>query len=68
MRVTYDVQVDAMYIYLHDDPDGPPGNVTRTEELTPSIMIDYDKDGKPLGVEILNAAQHFPKTFRGIGA
>jgi hypothetical protein len=44
--------VEASYTDL--TPGGiPDGGVARTVEVTPSILVDIDADGKPLGVEVI---------------
>jgi uncharacterized protein YuzE len=41
----------AAYIYL----SGRKGRKSvRTEEFRPNLFIDYAKDGKPLGIEVLS--------------
>lgn len=65
MNVTYDETVDAMYIYLHGGSKDAVGTVVKTERLESDVVIDYDKDGKVLGVEILNASRKFPCEFWG---
>ena len=56
MKVEYDTQVDAAYIYLeHPLEDGA---VDHTISLTDDIHLDVDAEGKILGVEILNAHKH----------
>jgi hypothetical protein len=39
----------AAYLRL----EGPRANVTRTSEAAPLSLIDYDDDGRALGLEIL---------------
>ena len=54
MKFEYDRDVDAAYIYLqHPIKDG---EVKNTVELD-NINLDYDKDGKLVGIEILNASR-----------
>ncbi|HLD05231.1 MAG TPA: DUF2283 domain-containing protein [Candidatus Nanoarchaeia archaeon] len=47
MRITYDPDADAMYIYLKE------GTVDKTQEMGENTNIDLDKKGEVLGVEIL---------------
>jgi len=63
MRITLDRQVDAAYIYL----SGPllSGSVARTYPCDPyeagaEINLDFDADGRLLGIEILDASKHLP--------
>ena len=53
MKFEYDKEVDAGYIYLDDSVDG----VDKTIELNDDIIVDFDKNGKLLGIEILNASK-----------
>ena len=56
MKISYDPEVDALYIKLRDD-------VARTERLSDDVAIDYDADGTVAGIEILSAKQSaFPDT------
>ena len=48
MRITYDAQVDALYISFRDT------KVT-TKPLGEGIAVDYDAEGHLAGVEILDA-------------
>ena len=49
MKITYDPDADAFYLYLVDIPDG---GVDRSEEVAPSTVLDFDGEGNLLGVEI----------------
>jgi len=49
MNVSYNKRANAVYIQLNDhDPD-------KTQMLTESVYIDYDKNGEVSGIEILHA-------------
>jgi uncharacterized protein YuzE len=55
MKFEYDEEADAAYVYLvHPIKDGQAAN---TVELTEKIALDFDSEGKLLGVEILNASK-----------
>ena len=45
--VRYDAEADAVYVRLND------GRYERTEELDDCRNIDYDADGRAIGVEFL---------------
>lgn len=47
MRITYDKKADATYIYFSEAP------VAYTKELGLERYMDYDKEGKPRGIEFL---------------
>jgi len=50
MRITYDPEVDALYIRFKE------GTVT-TQHLAEGIAADYDADGHLAGIEILDALE-----------
>lgn len=47
--VTYDADVKALYIQFSD------ADVLETVELAKGVYLDVDKDGQPVGFEILHA-------------
>jgi uncharacterized protein YuzE len=51
MQINYDPQVEAIYIQLRA------GEVDDTLEAGQYIYVDVDKDGVPLGLEILFAGR-----------
>ena len=51
MKVTYDPEVDVLRILLRDTP------VDESDEDKPGIILDYDKEGNVIGIEVLNASQ-----------
>jgi uncharacterized protein YuzE len=60
MKITYDADADAAYVYLVDSI--PTGGVAQTRsamlELDRAfIAFDFDADGKILGLEILGASR-----------
>ncbi len=54
MKIEYDKDVDAGYIYLVNEIKD--GEAVKTIELDSNIILDFDKDGKLLGIEVLNAS------------
>jgi uncharacterized protein YuzE len=52
MRLTYDPAADLLYLYLTDRASGAP-EVARTKEAAEGLMLDYDAEGRVIGVEIL---------------
>jgi uncharacterized protein YuzE len=65
VRVTYDSTVDAAYIYLADSIRV--GEVAHTEPGDPGhaygVNLDFAKDGRLLGIEVLDASKRLPETF-----
>jgi uncharacterized protein YuzE len=64
MKVTYDPEVDALYIRLSDEQ---PVEVT-TQRLSEDVAINYAPDGRIVGIEILDASEYISglKTERKI--
>ncbi len=59
MKVEYDKEVDAAYIYLkYPIKDG---EAKQTIELNRDLIIDLDAEGNPIGIEILNASKMLNK-------
>ena len=57
MRITFDKEADAAYIYFKNIF---PGEVKTTISLNESVNIDLDEEGKTLGIEILEASKNLP--------
>lgn len=53
MRITYDAQVDAMYIRFLDG-----SFQTTTHRLSEDVAINYAPDGRIVGIEILDASAY----------
>jgi uncharacterized protein YuzE len=51
MKVTYDPEVDVLRILFRDAP------IDESDEDKPGIILDYDKDGNIVGLEVLNASK-----------
>jgi uncharacterized protein YuzE len=51
MKVIYDPEVDVLRVLFRDAP------VEESDEDKPGIILDYDKDGNVVGLEVLNASQ-----------
>lgn len=52
MKIHYDPKVDAVYIKLAK------GKYEVSREISDSIVVDEDKKGKVLGIEILDAKKN----------
>jgi uncharacterized protein YuzE len=51
MKVTYDPEVDVLGILFRDAP------IDESDEDKPGVILDYDKEGNIIGMEVLNASQ-----------
>ncbi len=59
MKVTYDKEADAAYIYLKDKIEK--GEVKNTISMNENIILDFDSNKKLIGIEILSASKVVPK-------
>lgn len=51
MKVTYDPEVDVLRILFRNVP------IEESDEDKPGVILDYDKDGNVVGMEVLNASE-----------
>jgi len=51
MKITYDKEVDALNVSIR------PGTVAKTVEVASEVMLDIDKKGRVLNLEILGASE-----------
>ena len=58
MKITYDPDADAMYIRLKE------GKVNKTKEVDKNTILDYDKDGNVIGIEILFVKERMPQLLK----
>lgn len=66
IKITYEKFTDMAYIYLKD-PIEPGESATTYEvdakELKHSIILDIDKDGRLLGIEVFEASSMLPQAL-----
>lgn len=55
MEITYDPEADALNLTFKK------GKVAKTIELAPEIILDLDKKGNPLYLEIVGASEKIGK-------
>lgn len=55
VRVEYDDKADAMYIWLRR------AKYDVSEELAENVIIDLDKNGRIVGIEVLDASKNLGK-------
>jgi len=55
MRIHYDKENDAMYIRFSES------KYFESNEIKNGIIIDYDKKGKMIGLEILDVEKNLPR-------
>jgi uncharacterized protein YuzE len=56
MRLKVDQKADALYLSLSDAP------ASRSEEVSPGIIVDYDEQDRVVGVEMLYLSKRAPDT------
>ncbi len=51
MKAHYDPEVDALAISWGN------ASIEESDEVEPGVILDYDKDGNVVGIEVLNASK-----------
>jgi len=54
MKVSLDEQADALYIRFEE------AKIAESEEVSPGVMLDFDAQGRVVGIEMLNVKQRLP--------
>lgn len=66
-KLTYDREVDAAYIYIADIAPGEVANTVTYDDMPTSVHgdvnLDFDRNGKLLGIEILGASKILPSNM-----
>lgn len=52
MKVTYDPQTDTVRVIFSGAP------IEESDEDKPGLILDYDKEGRIVGLEVLDASKH----------
>ncbi len=65
MKLTYDDEADAAYVYLRDQDAEIPPKVAKTISCNEPfikrlINLDFDSDGRLIGIEVLHAQSVLP--------
>ena len=58
MNINYDKVADAIYMTLRK------GKVSKTVEMQDRVIVDVDKKGNILGIELLDAGNQLQKNMR----
>ncbi|QQS55451.1 MAG: DUF2283 domain-containing protein [Candidatus Competibacteraceae bacterium] len=51
MKLEFDPEADAVYLELID------AEIEASKEVQPGIILDYDLEGRVVGIEVLHARQ-----------
>ena len=54
MKLKVDQDADALYLTLSEAPS------SRSEEVSPGIIVDYDEHGRVVGIEMLYLSKRAP--------
>jgi uncharacterized protein YuzE len=54
MRIEFDQEADALYVQIHE------AYVAHIKEIEEGVIIDFDENGKVIGMEILDITKRFP--------
>ena len=57
MKVTYDKRTDSLSVILKDD-----AAVIESDEGKPGVILDYDRQGNLVSLEILDASKRVTET------
>ncbi|MBN2367904.1 DUF2283 domain-containing protein [Candidatus Woesearchaeota archaeon] len=55
MEITFDKDADAMYIKLRE------GEFSKNKKIDDLTIVDMDKEGNLLGIELLDVSKRIPK-------
>ncbi|MBO9361276.1 MAG: DUF2283 domain-containing protein [Thermoflexus sp.] len=59
MKIEYDPLHDLLYIWL-----GAPGEkAARTEWIAPGVHVDFNREGRLIGIEVLDASEQLGRTL-----
>jgi uncharacterized protein YuzE len=58
IRTSYDPEADAMFVWFC--PEGVKS--ARTEEVSPGIMLDFDGEGRVIGIEVLDVSERMNRS------
>ncbi len=53
MKIEFDAVRDLLYLYF-DEPDA---RAVETKTISPGVHADFNKDGKLIGIEIIDASE-----------
>ena len=56
MKITYNKETDSLYFRLSDQPS------TESSEVVPDVVLDFDAEGRLVGIDMDHASQHVDVT------
>lgn len=58
MKFSYDKKTDALYLRFNEKP------VFESDQISDNLILDYDKAGRIIALEILNASKKMAKDIK----
>jgi uncharacterized protein YuzE len=58
MKIKYDKEVDVLYIQFSEE------KIMESDEDKPGIILDFDKNGNVVGIEMLQASKQMPQPMK----
>lgn len=55
MKIEYDKEADALYIRIQEK------FISRTQEVSDGVNLDFDEEGRLIGIEVLDAAKRYSR-------
>jgi uncharacterized protein YuzE len=56
MKVSYDAEADALFVRFSDE------KIMGSEETRPGLIVDLDREGRIVAIEMLDVRQQLPPT------
>jgi len=53
MKIEYSKEEDAIYVSFKEE------YVAKSKEIEDGVVVDFDKDGQIIGIEVLDVSQRF---------
>ena len=53
IRTSYDPEADAMFVWFGREDS----KSAETQEVAPGVMLDFDSDGRVIGIEVLDVSE-----------
>lgn len=60
MRFHYDKEADGLYIRFDESP------YAESDEVRDGVILDFNKNGKLIGIEVLDASQKLSRNFQAL--
>lgn len=57
MKFNYHKKEDALFLRFNDAP------IAESDEVREGVILDYDRNGKIVGMEVLDVTKRFPRQF-----